>query len=294
MCKGATNMAPMLLEIALVNYDPQNATTLGLTNLDAAVSSRMATFTLPTNFSAFSLDGSGRVDLAKWIGVAPNALIAGRVDSNAQVVGDKSGYSLTVTPPTAATIATTLWQDLTAGADFGTAGSIGALLKADVDAAISSRSTYAGADTAGTTTLLTRLPSAITLAAGAVTVGTNNDKTGYSLTQAFPTNFSALSIDANGRAKIQAWVQKNTALAGVSFQMTDSTTNLPKTGLAPSCTRNLDGGAFGAGTLANITEIASGYYKLDYGAGDLNGGNIITLCTAAGANDIGWTLGTYP
>ena len=43
-------------------------------------------------------------------------------------------------------------------------------------------STYAGGDTAGTTTLLTRLPSAITLSAGAVTVGTNNDKSGYSLT----------------------------------------------------------------------------------------------------------------
>ena len=43
-------------------------------------------------------------------------------------------------------------------------------------------STYAGADTAGTTTLLTRLPSAISLSSGAVTVGTNNDKSGYSLT----------------------------------------------------------------------------------------------------------------
>lgn len=43
-------------------------------------------------------------------------------------------------------------------------------------------STYAGGDTAGTTTLLTRLPSAISLSSGAVTVGTNNDKSGYSLT----------------------------------------------------------------------------------------------------------------
>jgi len=35
-------------------------------------------------------------------------------------------------------------------------------------------------------------------ASGAVTVGTNNDKTGYSLMQAFPTNFSALAITAGG------------------------------------------------------------------------------------------------
>jgi len=31
-----------------------------------------------------------------------------------------------------------------------------------------------------------------------VTVGTNNDKTGYSLTQAFPTNFAALGINSSG------------------------------------------------------------------------------------------------
>jgi hypothetical protein len=33
---------------------------------------------------------------------------------------------------------------------------------------------------------------------GNVTVGTNNDKTGYSLTQAFPTNFSSLAINGGG------------------------------------------------------------------------------------------------
>jgi len=31
-----------------------------------------------------------------------------------------------------------------------------------------------------------------------VTVGTNNDKTGYTLTQAFPTNFASLDINASG------------------------------------------------------------------------------------------------
>lgn len=38
----------------------------------------------------------------------------------------------------------------------------------------------------------------ISLSSGAVTVGTNNDKTGYSLTQAFPTNFSSLAITVGG------------------------------------------------------------------------------------------------
>lgn len=39
-------------------------------------------------------------------------------------------------------------------------------------------------------------------ATGAVTVATNNDKTGYSLTQTFPTNFSTLAITAGGATTV--------------------------------------------------------------------------------------------
>jgi hypothetical protein len=38
----------------------------------------------------------------------------------------------------------------------------------------------------------------VALASGAVTVGTNNDKTGYALTQTFPSNFSEMVINATG------------------------------------------------------------------------------------------------
>lgn len=38
----------------------------------------------------------------------------------------------------------------------------------------------------------------LSVSSGAVTVGTNNDKTGYSLTQAFPANFNSLAITAGG------------------------------------------------------------------------------------------------
>lgn len=85
------------------------------------------------------------------------------VFSTASLVNAPTGGSA----PTTAQIATAVWQDLTAGSDFGTAGSIGALLKLDIDAAISSRSTYAGGAVASVT--------------AGVTVTTNNDKTGYSL-----------------------------------------------------------------------------------------------------------------
>jgi hypothetical protein len=38
----------------------------------------------------------------------------------------------------------------------------------------------------------------LSLSSGTVTVGTNNDKTGYSLSQSFPSNFSSLGISAGG------------------------------------------------------------------------------------------------
>jgi hypothetical protein len=60
----------------------------------------------------------------------------------------------------AADIATAVWTDLLAGSDFSTVASIGKLLKDNLDATVSSRSTYAGGDTNGTTTLLSRLSAA--------------------------------------------------------------------------------------------------------------------------------------
>lgn len=37
---------------------------------------------------------------------------------------------------------------------------------------------------------------------GSVTVGTNNDKTGYSLSQSFPSNFASLAIDVSGKVTV--------------------------------------------------------------------------------------------
>jgi hypothetical protein len=87
---------------------------------------------------------------------------------------------------------------------------------ANLDAAVSTRSTYAGADTSGTTTLLSRLTSTragnldnldaaistrSTYAGGAVasvtnpvTVGTNNDKTGYGLTSGERTTLAGVIL----------------------------------------------------------------------------------------------------
>lgn len=148
----------------------------------------------------------GSVTAAVTVGTI-NANVITATSINAAALNGKGDWLLSssyTAAPTAAAVATTVWQDLTAGADFATANSIGALLKTyttadtsgtttllarltagratnldNLDAAVSTRSTYAGADTAGTTTLLARLPSALTVTAGKVDV---NDKTGFALT----------------------------------------------------------------------------------------------------------------
>lgn len=159
---------------------------------------------------------------------------------------DKTGYSLTVTPPTAAEVATAVWTDTTAG-DFTTTSSPGKILVAQLggtftttSSSVYSSAALANAPTGGSAPTAAQVATAVwqdttagdfTVAGSigkslftsgnapgaasglalvgsnmgtvssvttGVTVTTNNDKTGYSLTQAFPSNFSALSISAGG------------------------------------------------------------------------------------------------
>lgn len=94
-------------------------------------------------------------------------------------------------PPAAAAIATQIFTDPTAGSDFATAGSIGKLLATNLDAAISSRSTYAGGAVASVT--------------APVTVGTNNDKAGYALAA---TGLDAISVADPGGVANQTTLPK--------------------------------------------------------------------------------------
>lgn len=150
-------------------------------NLNATVSSRLASSGVPTNFSSMVIDSNGRVDVSKWLGSAVNALISGRVDSNAQVVGDKTGYSLTQSFPTNFS---TLAIDTNGRVDLGKW--IGAAPNALISGRVDSNAQIVG------------------------------DKTGYSLTQSFPSNFSLLSIDTNGRIDLSKWLGNapNALIAG--------------------------------------------------------------------------------
>lgn len=109
-------------------------------------------------------------------------------------------------------------------------------------------------------------------------------------------DIAALKADLDAGVVIASppGIRKNHALAKFEFLMTDSTNHNPVTGLTVSVTRSIDGGAFAAGTLSAVTEIANGIYSVDFGAGDLNGTVVTLRCTAATADDLFVTIHTDP
>ena len=99
---------------------------------------------------------------------------------------------------------------------------------------------------------------------------------------------------ASGGLPIGTSIKKNTALPSFAFLMTDSTNHAPKTGLGTgvTVTRSIDGGAFGAGALTSVTELANGIYLTGFAAADLNGGVITLQATASGSDTTFVTLVT--
>lgn len=192
-----------------------------------------------------------------------------------------------------AVIADAVWNAATA--TYGAAGSYGLLAETNLDAAITTRmATYAqptgflAATFPGTVASTTN----ITAATG-VTVSTNSDKTGYSLTATtglgnqtsnITGNLSGSVASVTAAVAITSNIKQNQALAGFAFLMTDSTSHNPATGLTVTVTRSINGAAFAAGTLSAVTEVGNGVYSVDFGAGDLNGKTIILQATAAASD----------
>ena len=142
-------------------------------NLNATVSSRMATFTLPTNFSSLVISGTGAV--------------------TAGTVSDKTGYSLTQSfPANFATLAISGTGAVTAGTVSDKTGY--SLTQAFPTNFSSLSISGTGAVTAGTVSDKTgyslsgsqtfSTTGSVGSVTSGVTVATNNDKTGYSLATA--------------------------------------------------------------------------------------------------------------
>lgn len=109
---------------------------------------------------------------------SPTNITAGTITTatNLTTNNDKTGYGLSAAAVQA------IWDALTSV--LTTVGSIGKLIVTNLDALISSRSTYAGGAVASVT-------GAVGSVTAAVTVGTNSDKTGYALTAGEHTNVVA-------------------------------------------------------------------------------------------------------
>lgn len=58
---GGVTDTDVVDSVRIVAVDATNATNFGLTNFDATIASRMATFALPTNFSALSIGAGGHI-----------------------------------------------------------------------------------------------------------------------------------------------------------------------------------------------------------------------------------------
>lgn len=111
------------VNVYTVSFDPHDTAGLGLSRLDAAITTRMATFTLPANFSALSITAGGLVDIT-------------------QAAADKVWLTAARTLTSFGTLVADIWDRLTSA--LTTVGSVGKLLVDNIDAAISSRLATAG------------------------------------------------------------------------------------------------------------------------------------------------------
>lgn len=131
-----TGMVVLGGRVKLIDANLENATSLGLSRIDAAISSRMATFTLPPNFALMSIDGEGKVVLTDGMVTALVAAIEGEIADDAtgqavkQAIIDKLIENLPdLDDLTLAAIASAVWSEatrtLTSGANIALAKGVG-------------------------------------------------------------------------------------------------------------------------------------------------------------------------
>lgn len=268
----------------------------------AVIGAPSVVFTDPQNYTLASIDSNGRLDIIKIAGTTQTARDIGAsvLLSNGTGTGQlklASGYVAMTWADVAAPTTTVNLSGTT----------IATTQKVDVETIKTNPVVNAGTITFPTTATLA---STTNITAGTITTVTNltNAATAGDFTATMKTSIgtavaasavASVTGDVNGNVVgnvagsvasvtaavgITSNIKKNQALAKFEFLMTDSTTHAPKTGLTVTVTRSIDGGAFAAGTLSAVTEVANGIYYVDFGAGDLNG-KVVTLQATAAAAD---------
>ena len=132
--RGAANMAPVNIYIALDAVDYQDAAGFGLSRIDAAISSRMAAYTQPTGFLAATFPATVSSYAGGAVASVTGAVgsVTARVTANADQWGGVSVTGMPLptasytTPPTVGLIADAVWDEAYSG--HTTAGTFGKLM----------------------------------------------------------------------------------------------------------------------------------------------------------------------
>lgn len=329
-----------------VNSVVQPTTTVITGGTISGVSGTVGSVIAPVNIA-------NGVNVTQWAGATANSLISGRVDSNAQVVGDKTGYSIasgtqtfniagTQSGPFVGTV--TLASGTHAGAIIPTvvsvnsvSGAVGSVtagvtvttnndktnysLASGTQAgviiptvvSVNSVSGSVGSVTGAVGSVTGNLGGSVNSVVNSIVTGTNNDKTGYSLSSSQTFNVTG-NITGNVSGSVgsvtgsvgsvlgsvvtgtnadktgyslssgQLFVKKNTGLNNFMFLMLDSSDHVtPKTGLTITSQVSIDGAAFG-NTANSASEIGSGIYKINLATTDTNGTTLMFKFSSAGAD----------
>lgn len=147
---------------------------------------------LATNVDAILVDTGTTLDAR-----IPAALVGGRMDVSVGAMAANVITDAAIAADVTAVIADAVWNGATI--TYGTAGSYGALVETNLDAAITSRM---AAYTQPTGFLAATFPGTVAsttniTAATGITVATNSDKTGYSLTAATGLGDQTANITGN-------------------------------------------------------------------------------------------------
>ncbi len=315
MLKGASNMAPLPIEIELTAWNNQDAVHGGMSALpNTACTTNASLLTSGTGTDQISVT-SGRIDIGKALGTAvtldSNSVLnvstkyIGGTLQTARDIGASvllsSGTGAGQISFTSGVVKSDPWPialpgsytsgtagyilgNLAAGADpwatalpgSYTSGEAGYLVGNYVNASIAA----VKAKTDSLTFTVSNQVDANALKIGGTTQ-TGRD-IGASVLLSNGTGTGQVSL-SSGRIAVQSNTVTDVGLNNFEFVMVDSA-GIPRTGLSVTPTRSIDGGAFGA-TSNSVSEVSNGVYKINLSAGDLNGSVITLRFTATGAQD---------
>lgn len=269
---GATNMAPLLIEVDL---DAQ----VDVTFWNGTVVATPATAGIP-DINVKNINNVA----AATPGAAGGLFIAGTNAATTITTGLTTHFIGTLD-----VLTTYTGNTLQTGDGFARLGApAGASVSADI-AVINAKTTNLPSDPAdesliiaATDAIMARVgaPVGASISADIAAVQSDADN----IQTRIPTALVGGRIDASVGAVATAAsnIKKNTAI-DISFPMTDSTTHALATGLTVTATRSIDGAAFGACANA-VTEVGSGVYNVVLAAADTNGNSIMYLFTAAASD----------